>query len=158
MDCENENFVFVNGECIKTSHKYLNLTFVKNLYHIIFGYAPKDFKVEYTLGENTKKRELKDGEKIPVEKRPCFWLTDNTESFVFYINGKVRQIIYDKNAEVYLKIGYKKIVEFAGKDANKIWTVIYKVPKTTTQGTLVPGEFVKIQDGMVFSVTDTSKA
>ena len=58
-------------------------------------------------------------------------------------------------------LSYEDIVLMAGRKPDRILTVVYSTRRKgdeQRQGTLTPGGSTLIEDGMVFSVADTSSA
>mgnify|MGYP001609991790 CR=1 FL=1 len=58
------------------------------------------------------------------------------------------------------QISYGDIVEFAARNPDAIYTVSYSMPHGSDRrdGSLIKGEYVGIEDGMVFNVSNTSHA
>ena len=81
---------------------------------------------------------------------------DDKEKFKIIVNGKEK--ISPKR-----ELGYEDIVQLAfdKPDFNNpdiSYTITYKQPQTTQQGSIVKGETVKVKAGMVFNVTKTDKS
>lgn len=59
------------------------------------------------------------------------------------------------------EITYEEVATLAGYKPNQILSVVYQGKKngdSRRSGTLSPGKTTKLEDGMVFSVADTSNA
>ena len=81
---------------------------------------------------------------------------DDKAEFEIIVNGQ-------KKIAPKREMGYEDIVKLAFDNpvfTNPyiIYTITYKQPKTTNQGSLVKGDKVKIGAGMVFNVTKTDKS
>lgn len=53
-------------------------------------------------------------------------------------------------------ISYRSVVIFAGGDPEQVLTVVWATP--SRGGSLCKGESVRAEDGMIFTVADTSNA
>lgn len=81
---------------------------------------------------------------------------DDKERFKIIVNGKEK--ISPKR-----ELGYEDIVQLAFDKPDFdnpyiSYTITYKQPQTAQQGSIVKGQTVKIEAGMVFNVTKTDKS
>ena len=82
---------------------------------------------------------------------------DDKKEFRIIVNGQEK--ISPKR-----ELGYEDIVQLAfdnpvfDKPDIIIYTITYKQPRSDKQGSIVKGETVKIEAGMIFNVTKTDKS
>lgn len=77
-----------------------------------------------------------------------------TLSFVIIVNGQPRTVTERE-------ISFCRVVELAGHQCkgNTMHTVTYRRgPKANREGSMVPGDSVKVKDNMIFNVTSTDKS
>lgn len=74
------------------------------------------------------------------------------------MNIKVNGKTFDSEGE---SVDYDTVVTMAGHNAEHVYSVTYRTRRSGDEqrsGILAPGESTKVEDGMVFSVADTSSA
>lgn len=79
------------------------------------------------------------------------------------LNGRTVLVgeIHGLFPEVYGRISYADVIEWAGYGPDRILSVTYCTNRSgdeQRQGVLSPGKSTLIEDGMVFNVADTSNA
>lgn len=81
---------------------------------------------------------------------------DKAKTVTIIVNGRKKEVAKEK-------ISYEEIVDLAfdnnpPKGEFIVITVTYSKGEDGKQGTLLPGQDVKVKDGMIFNVTATDKS
>ncbi len=78
------------------------------------------------------------------------------KTFTIIVNGRKKEVATKE-------VSYANIINLAYDNnpptgPNIVITVTFKRGENDKQGTLLPGDFTKIKDGMIFNVTATDKS
>lgn len=90
----------------------------------------------------------------PFSKGPMFYTRRKHTQITIIVNGREKSVSGRT-------ITYEQVVRLAfdSIDANTIYTVAYKKgPASNPQGNMVAGDVVKLECGMIFNVTPTSRS
>lgn len=90
----------------------------------------------------------------PFGKGPVFYTRRKHTQIVIIVNGREKTV----SGRI---ISYEQVVclAFGSIDANTVYTVAYKKgPASNPQGSMVAGDVVKLECGMIFNVTSTSRS
>ena len=90
----------------------------------------------------------------PFGKGPVFYTRRKHTQIIIIVNGREKTVSGRT-------ISYEQVVRLAfdSIDANTIYTVVFKKgPASNPQGSMVAGDVVKLECGMIFNVTPTSRS
>jgi hypothetical protein len=90
----------------------------------------------------------------PFGKGPVFYTRRKHTQITIIVNGREKTVSGRT-------ISYEQVVRLAfdSIDANTVYTVAYKKgPASNPQGSMASGDVVKLECGMIFNVTSTSRS
>ncbi len=107
-------------------------------------------------GDHEDKLIPNDEKEIHLKEDEHFYSTESKREFTIIVNGRQKTVHEEK-------LTFTEIVALAFENPptgqNVVFTVTYRGGQSNKpQGTLVSGEIVKINDGMIFNVTATDKS
>lgn len=114
--------------------------------------------------EDAMKKRLKRNAQISEQTEGRIFTSENEEAMKIILNG--REVLVGETSRLTLgdpdaHLSYEAVVKLAGHDPSRILTVTYRTRRqgdAQRQGSLIPGQTTKVEDGMVFDVADTSRA